>query len=163
MIDTPVLAPLGGERIIATVGNLMRVGGFMGMKPTRYSLVFTDRRIIFAEHTKERVAATMNQARGDAKAKGKGFLGQWGAQLDATSNYHEVYLHMPPDAALAESPGNFAIDRGTIKKVKYKTGTGTDGTGPDQVTIRTTSEKYKLQVIYLLSDVKEAFRSAGVY
>ncbi len=66
----------------------------------------------------------MNQSRGDAKANGKGFLGQWGAQLDATSNYHEVYLHMPPDAALAESPGNFAIDRGTIKKVKYKTRDG---------------------------------------
>ncbi len=54
MIDTPVPAPLAGERILATVGNLMRVGGFMGMKPKRYSLILTDRRIIFAEHTKRR-------------------------------------------------------------------------------------------------------------
>ena len=162
MIDTPIPAPPAGERILATIGNLMRVGGFMGMKPKRYSLIFTDRRIIFAEHTKAKVAAMMNQSRGDAKANGKGFLGQWGAQLDATCKHHEVYLHMPPDAALAESPGNFAIDRGMIKKVKYKTGTGPDGEGPDQVTIKTTSEKYKLQVIYLLSDVKDAFRSAGI-
>lgn len=162
MIDTPATQPTG-ERILAVIGDLIRVEGFMGMKQKRYSLVLSDRRIIFAELTKEKITTMMNQARGDAKADGKGLLGQWGAQLAAPSNYHEVYWHIPPDAALAESPGNFAIDRATIKKVKYKIGMVADEpSGSDQVTIKTTAEKYKLQVSGSLSTVKEAFRLAGI-
>jgi hypothetical protein len=163
MVDMPTPTPPAGERILAVIGDLTRVGGFMGVKQKRYSLVLSDRRIIFAELTKEKITAMMNQARDDAEADGKGFLGQWGAQLKAPSNYHEVYWHIPPDAALAESPGNFAIDRATIKKVKYKIGVVADEpSASDQVTIKTTSEKYKLQVSGPLSIVKEAFRLAGI-
>ena len=163
MIDAPSPAPPTGERVLAIIGNLTRVGGFMGVKQKRYSLVLTDHRIIFAELTKEKVSAMAKQAQSEAKAEGKGFLGQWGAQFRAPSNYHEKYWQTAPDATLAESPGNFAIDRTTIKKVKFKTGIVDDEhTTSDQVTIKTTSEKYKLQVGGSLSAAKEAFRAAGI-
>jgi hypothetical protein len=164
MIDAPTSAPSTGESILAVIGNLTRVSGFMGVKQKKYSLVLTDRRIIFAELTKEKVSAMVKQAQSDAKAGGKGLLGQWGAQLRAPSDYHEKYWQTPLDAALAESPTNFAIDRTAIKKVKFKTGIVDDQhTTSDQVTINTTSEKYKLQVGGSLSAVKDAFRTAGLF
>lgn len=165
MTDAPVPAPAPptGEHILAVIGNITRVGGFMGVKQTRYSLVLTDYRIIFAELTKEKVSAMVKQAQSDAKAEGKGFLGRWGAQLRAPSNYHERYWQMALDATLAESAGNFAIDRTTIKKVKFKAGIVDDEhTTFDQVTIKTTSDKYKLRVNGRLSATKEAFRAAGI-
>jgi hypothetical protein len=163
MIDTPTPVPPTGERTLAVIGNLTRVGGFMGVKQKAYSLIVTDRRIIFAELSKEKISAMVKQARTDAKAEGKGLLVQWGAQLRAPSDYHEKYWQTPPEAALAESPNNFAIDRTTIKKVKFKTGIVDDEHNTsDQVTIKTTSEKYKLQVSGSLSAVKDAFRAAGI-
>jgi hypothetical protein len=122
MADTPTPALPTDECILAVIGNLTRVGGFMGMKQEAYSLILTDRRIIFAELTKETVAELVSQARSDAKAEGKGFLGQWGALVRAPANYHDRYWQTPPAAALTESPSNFAIERAAIKKMKFKTG-----------------------------------------
>ena len=39
--------------------------------------------MIFAELTKARITSMVNEARETAKAQGKGFMGQWGAQLSA--------------------------------------------------------------------------------
>ncbi len=163
MANDSAPTPSAGERILAVIGGLTRVGGFMGVKQKAYSLIITDRRLVFAELTKETMSALTSQARGAAKAEGKGFLGQLGAQFRAPSNYHDRYWQMPPDSALAESPDNFAIDRALIKKVKFKTGRVDDThTQSDEVTIKTTSDKYKLQVSGSLSAVKEAFREAGL-
>ena len=110
------------------------------------------------------MTAQIEQARTDAKAQGKGFLGQWGAQLGASGRHHEVYWRMPPEAALAESPGNFAIDRAAIEKVKFHRGT-TDAENrstPDYVTIKTSADKLKLMARGSLSEVEEAFRDAGI-
>lgn len=156
-------APAGDEHIVAVIGNLARVGGFMGTRQKAYSLILSDRRVIFAELSKQKIAALVSQARSDAKAERKGLLGRLGAQMRATSDYHERYWQMTPDAALGESPDNFAIDRASIKKVKFKTGMVDDEhSTSDQVTIKTTAEKYKLQVRGSLSAVKEAFRTAGL-
>ena len=51
----------------------------------------------------------------------------------------------------------------TIKKVKFKTGIVDDThSQSDQVTIKTTSKSYKLNVNGLLSSVQEGFRTAGL-
>ena len=153
-----------GERILAVLGNLTQTGGFMGMKAKTYSIIITDWRLIFAELTKERITAMVNQARDAAKAEGKGFFGQWGAQLGTSFNYHEVYWQMAPEAALAETPGNFAIDRRAIQSVKFKAGMMDDEghSSPDQIVIKTTSGKHTLQVNGSLGSVKEAFRQTGI-
>jgi hypothetical protein len=152
------------ERTLAVIGNLTQLGGFMGMKAKTYSLIITDWRVIFAELTKERITAMVNQARDEAKADGKGFFGQWGAQLGTSFNYHEVYWQMLPDAALAETPGNFAIDRREIRSVKFKAGMADDDghSSPDQLIIKTTSGKHTLQVNGSLGAVRDAFRNAGI-
>lgn len=58
------------------------------------------------------------QARDQAKAEGKGFLGQWGDQLKSGFHFSQRYLTMTPNAALAETPGNFALENSGIREVK---------------------------------------------
>ena len=71
----------GGELTIAIVGNLTRMNGLMGMKQKRSTRILTDRRIIFAVLTEERLAGVMGQARNETEIGGKGLLSKWGAQL----------------------------------------------------------------------------------
>lgn len=152
-----------GEQVLAVVGGLALVTGFLGLKHTLYSLVITDSRVIFAHLTKERMAEIVGQARDAAKTQGKGFFGQWGAQLGASAGYHERYREMSPEAALAEEPGNFAINRADIRKVRFKRGAADEYTSsPDRVIIKTASQTYKLQVAGSLRAVKDAFRQAGL-
>lgn len=151
------------ERTIAVIGNLTRASGFMGVKQKAYTLMITDRRLLFAELTKERMNAVLAQAKEEAKAQGKGFFGQWGAQLGGSMNQHQAYWQMSPEEALAEAPGNFEVDRGAIKEVKFKTGISDDEhNSPDMVIIKTTGDTYKLQVGGALSAVKGAFKEAGI-
>lgn len=162
-MDTPIYTSPAGERTLAVIGRLTRVSGFMGVRQKVYSLILTDRRLIFAELSKDRIAALTGQARDQAKDNGKGLWGQWGAQRRALGGYDETYWQLTPDEALAESPSNFAVDRADIKKVKFKTGMVDDERStPDQVTIKTTTDKYKLTVNGSLSSAKEAFRAAGI-
>lgn len=160
----PTPAPASGaERVLAVVGNLTRHSGFMGMKQTTYSLVITGHRLIFAELTREKITAMVNQARDSAKAEGKGFFGQWGAQIGTSFNYHEVYWQMPPDAALAETPGNFAIARSEFQKAKFKLGVTDDSHNtPDQLIIKAASGKHEFAVNGSLGAVKDAFRQTGL-
>lgn len=162
-MNMPDPASPGDERVVAIVGNLTRVSGLMGTRQKRYSLILTDRRVIFAELSKDKLKAVVDQARSEAKAQGKGFFGRWSAEFKAPATCHEAYWQMTPDAALTESPGNFAVDHTEIEKVKFKAGMVDEAHAtPDQITIKTASDKYKLNVGGSLSAAKEAFRSAGI-
>ncbi len=161
--SAPAQPAASGERVIAVIGNLTQVGGFMGMKQKTFTLMITDRRLVFAELTKEKITAMVNQARDSAKAQGKGFFGQWGAQLGSSMNYHEAYWQMSPDAALAENPGNFAIERGAFQSAKFKIGiTDDEHNTPDELVIKAASGKYKFNVNGSLGAVKDVFRQAGL-
>jgi len=154
------------ERTLTVIGNLTRASGFMGLKQKTYSLIITDRRLIFAELTREKMKETWKQAGNNAKGQGKGLLRQWGAQLEAFDDYHRRYRDMPPDMALAETPVNFAIGRDLIKKVRFRSedrGIGGSDSHFDEVIIKTTTDKIRLLVMHsLLPSVREAFRGAGI-
>ncbi|MDY0341706.1 MAG: zinc ribbon domain-containing protein [Coriobacteriia bacterium] len=159
----PAAASANGEQILAVIGNLTLVGGFMGLKQKAYTLVITDRRLIFAELTKEKIAAMVNAARDDAKASGKGFFGQWGAQLKSSMSYHDVYWQLSPDAALAETSGNWAIERSQYQGAKFRMGVSDEDTNtPDVLTIKAASGKYKFNVQGSLSALKKTFREVGL-
>jgi hypothetical protein len=83
--------------------------------------VITPYQLIFAQMTGDMVKDAAMQARDQAKAEGKGFLGQWSDQLKASFGYTKKYLTMSPAAIIAETPGNFAIDNNSISEIKMKT------------------------------------------
>ena len=82
--------------------------------------VITAQQLIIAQMTSEMLKDTAMQARDQAKAQGKGFLGQWSEQLKASFGYTNRYLTMDPAAIIAETPGNFAIDNNSISEIKLK-------------------------------------------
>ena len=74
--------------------------------------------MIFAQMTAEMIKAAVQIAKDQAKAEGKGFWGQWNDQLKASFGYAQRYLSMDPNAALAETLGNWAVNNGAVQEVK---------------------------------------------
>ena len=66
----------------------------------------------------------MNQAvrtaREQAKAQGKGFLGQWGAQLGWLEVLRRQYLSMSVQAIRSQYPGGFFIANAQVSRVRFQ-------------------------------------------
>jgi hypothetical protein len=113
-----------------------------------YAGVITTKRMIFAQLTADMLNQAAQQARDQAKAEGKGFLGAWGDQLRATFGYINRYLNIPPDMILAETPGNAAIYNNTINAVNVHLKGQHENDGPREfeVEIKTTAANYKYRM-----------------
>jgi len=111
--NPPVTQP-GGETAGGVI--LLRKPKSMGKWDT-FTGVVTTHRLIFAQMTSQMLTEAAQQSRDQAKAEGKGFFGQWADQLRATFGYTKKYLTMPPQAILAETPGNFALDNNGISRI----------------------------------------------
>jgi len=125
------------------------IGAFLLRKPKSlgrwdsYAAVLTTRRMIFAQITKDMVNRAVEEAKQRAKAEGKGFLGQWSAQLGATFGYVQRYLSMEPSAILSETPGNFYIENSAISEIKLKERRGGPKTQPEfEMEISSSSGKF---------------------
>jgi hypothetical protein len=105
------------EQVCGAIPGAARKKGFMGMSADNYVLVVTNQRILFATQSKEIMQQQIEQARQAAKAQGKNFLSQWGAQL--TANNGQRYLQMDPQAVLAEHPENFFYLNAQIRSVRF--------------------------------------------
>ncbi|MDI6900733.1 MAG: zinc ribbon domain-containing protein [Anaerosomatales bacterium] len=173
--ETPVPAPLptpvpaaqpvaSGERVVATVGGLNLKAGLL--KRESATIVVTDRRVIVAKISKEMMKQVVADARDSAKAGGKGFLGQIGAQMSAWSGWAERYLAMSPDEVMAENADNVSIDRAQVTKVSFKHGHAVDDgatSTPDRIVLKTGVGKFDFELMYGdLGQAKRAFRSAGL-
>lgn len=152
------------EAVRAVIPNATLKAGFLGVKSRQYTLILTDQRVIFAQITTAMMKQLVADARDGAKSEGKGFFGQWGAQLSAYSAFAEGYLAMPPEQALSEAPDNFAIERSTITKTATKTRhTGDDSDiATDYLVIKTTGKKYDITLGSGLGQAKQALAAASI-
>ena len=167
MSDNSQVAPAQastGEGVRAVIPNATLRSGFMGVKSKSYTLILTDRRVIFAQITMAMMKQLVADARDGAKPEGKGFLGQWGAQLSAYSAWAQRYLEMSPDQALAETAANFAIERSDITKTSMKTrhGYNEDIATSEHVVIKTTGKKYDIALNSGASEAKRALEAEGM-
>lgn len=153
-----------GEAVYAVIPNATLRAGFLGVKTRQYTLILTDRRIIFAQITMAMMKQLVAEARDGAKSEGKGFFGQWGAQLTAYSAFAERYLEMPPEQTLSEAADNFAIERSTITKTSTKTREPHDdnGVSTDHLVIKTTGKKYDIMLGSGKGQAKQALDAAGM-
>ncbi len=145
-----------GERIVGIIPAVRRKTGLFSSKV--YNLVVTDRRIVFAEATKE----LLNQAAADAaretKEQGKGFLARTFATATSSTRVYEKYRQMTPRAILTETGGNYAVALEDVKSVRFNIWTmhmrqeqqQMGRTGKDEMVIKTTGEKIKLIFEYWL-------------
>ncbi len=127
------------ESVVGVISFVERRKGLFGSES--FNLVLTADRLVFAKVTSEMLKAAVAEARQEAKAQGKGFFGQWGAQLGASGNIAERYYQMPVDAILREHSDNFQLPLGQIQKVQVKHGHfDEDQANPDYLIIRAGSK-----------------------
>lgn len=166
----PVVAPAaapaaaGSEHVVSMISNAMLRAGFMGVKTKPYVLVFTPQRIIFARVTNDMLKQAVADARDGAKSEGKGFFGQWGAQLTAYTDLANRYLETPPEQILHENPDNFAVALSEVTKAKFKMGT-TDENGADtsdRLILKTTGKTYTIVLNGTIASAKQALSAVGL-
>ncbi|MGC9523078.1 MAG: zinc ribbon domain-containing protein [Anaerolineae bacterium] len=142
--------PAPTEPIVSITPSVQRRKGFLGMGYETFSLVLTPTRMIFAALDKQRMAALVNEARTEAKAEGKGFFGQWGAQLRWLDLLVRQLRAMTPEQILAQRPGSFAIPNSSISRVRVRRRevNAGDGDSRTQITliIDTAGDKHKFEV-----------------
>ena len=124
------------ERVVGYIPAVRMKTGLFGSKA--YTLVFTDRRLLFAELTDRVLTRLVTDARAAAKASGGGFMGQWGAQLEAAASAGRQYLAMTPEAILAETPGNLAVTPAEVRRleIRRESREGSGGLDKDCLKIR---------------------------
>ncbi len=92
----------------------------MGLKYESFNLIVTPYRLILAFVTKPMMDEAITAAREQAKAQGKGWLGQVGAQIGWLGLVCQRYQSMTVDAILALTPGTFFIPLNTVRQVRFK-------------------------------------------
>ena len=107
----PPQPAINNEALIGIIPAVSRKKNMMAMEG--FNIIVTQRRMIFALMTNDMI----NQAAKQAGTEG-GFL--VGIINAATIGYtfYRRYLTMPPDAALAENPQNFAVELSQVRKIK---------------------------------------------
>ncbi len=106
------------ETALGVISNL-RKHSFLGTGPT-FTLVVTDRRLVFAQLTKRMLQEAAAAAQHQGKAEGKGFFSRWGDQLRTAATVHQRYLQMSVESMLAETAGNFAIENAAVLALSIK-------------------------------------------
>ena len=136
---------MSDETVVGVIPTARIKTGFFSSKT--FTLVFTDRRLILAEATKELVNAETERAKAAAKETGGSSFSQWSAQLTSGSSFGTHYVGTDPLAVLAESPGNSALGPGDVRTLKVERKTrnvgGDDGVDVQflKVTIETATGK----------------------
>ena len=146
----PVSSPsaVGGERIVGVIPAIRRKTGLFSSKT--YSLVVTDRRILFAEVTQQMATQAAKDAAEEAKAEGKGFFGRAAQTALSGHRIYQKYWQMAPEAILAETPGNYAVELRDIVSVQVHAGMWDEVHGQhdqDEMRIKTHREKMKLTFV----------------
>jgi len=126
-----------GETLIGAATGLERKKGLF--KTDTFTMIVTDKRLIFAKVTNE---ILKEQA---AQLKGQGFMARMQASMSGdhiTSRYDNI----APEQALAENSDNFAVDRSEIKKIKFNINlVDTDSKRDNDVKMEIQTVREKLQ------------------
>ena len=108
-----------GEPIVGIIG-LQRRTGFMGMGVETFNMIVTPQRLAFVAVSNEVMKEAVNTAREQARAAGKGFFGQMGAQLAWMDVLFARYQAAPVDVTLAQSPGSFLFLNQQVSSIRLK-------------------------------------------
>ena len=148
----PNRAAAPAEMVCGVIPGAFQRKGMLGLGQQSITLVLTNYRVIFAMQTNQMLQEQVRLVRAEAKEEGKGFFGQWGAQLSASSKY---YQQKPPEAILAEQPGNFFIPHNQLGAVKFHVIRGADDSR-DEYRLDFEAATGKVSVLFTMIDQKKA-------
>ncbi len=141
-----------GEDLLGIIPALNKQVGIL--KSKMYTLVVTNRRLIFAELTNKMLQAAASEA--NEQSKGKGIFSRMKDVYTSPQRVYSRYQNMAVEEILRETPGNFAVNNNEVKAVRishvriprghYINERGNRDKG--SMLIRTTREKIKLTFQY---------------
>lgn len=105
------------NKILSIIPNLRKRKIFSNES---YSLIVFKNETIFAKLTSKILNEDVKKAKEKAKAEGKGFFGQWGAQMGASFNYEKRYQNMSYNDIVNETQGNLVFNNDLISKIKIR-------------------------------------------
>ncbi|MDD5605511.1 MAG: hypothetical protein WC231_06435 [Dehalococcoidales bacterium] len=135
------------EKTISVIPGAYRPKSF-GRKDS-FTIICTNERTILAQFTSQMMKTAVKEARDKAKEEGKGFFGQWGAQMTSTSNYHQRYWEMSPADILTETEGNFDLPHPQLDRLKAKKKVEHDEDSFEvktELQFETARDKYKFMI-----------------
>lgn len=88
--------------------------------PKSFALVITEQRTILITLTSEMLKQAIVEARDDAAADGKGFMGKWAAQMKASLGYTSRFLDMDPEEIIRQYPEHEVMDNNSLSKVRIQ-------------------------------------------
>jgi len=132
----------------------------MGMRQDAYNMIVTPSRLVFAYVSPELMKQATKQAREQAKQQGKGFLGQWGAQLAWLDLLHRHYHALSIEDILARYAGSFVVQNHQVQKVRYRQVRDQEsGQSTDELILRTGDGKLRFKLLRgNLRQVKQLLR-----
>ncbi|MGC8958600.1 MAG: BTAD domain-containing putative transcriptional regulator [Chloroflexia bacterium] len=101
---------------IVDVIPLQRRSGFMGMSVETFNLIVTPQRLILLPLSRQEVQEAVKEAREQARAAGRGFFGQWGAQLAWLPVLCARYRATPAES-LAQTPGSTVLWKQEVRAI----------------------------------------------
>lgn len=111
-------SPAPPEPILDVIPMQQR-SGFMGVSVKSFNMIVTPQRLLLMPITKPEIEEAVKTAREQARAAGKGFFGQWGAQLAWMQVLYERYRATPVER-LAQTPGCTVIWNQEVRSVRLK-------------------------------------------
>jgi len=104
------------EEVIGVIANARKMKLF-GASWDSYNIIVTRRRMILVQMTAAMLNVAVMEAQQQAKAEGKGFFAIAKDQMAASFQFPLRYETMPPELALSETPGNFALENARISAI----------------------------------------------
>lgn len=135
----------GHEKILGIINSMRQKTGLFSSR--LFNLVITNRRIIFANITKEMLNQAAKEAAEEGKAEGRGFLARSALMLKSPERISQKQWSMAPDSILQEDMNNFFIDYNDILSIKIRSGAYIHEQGQyenDRMIIKTRANKFNL-------------------
>ncbi len=147
-MTNPAPAPAASaEPVLGFVPTVQRRSGFMGLKAEAFTVMVTPARLVFIPIGSDEMKQAVAEARDRAKQAGKGFFGQWGAQLAWLGILHERLVATPIETLLTSRPGSFFIALSIIKRVKIDVDLGDeDSPSTTRLVIETHAGKHSYEL-----------------
>lgn len=139
------------ERIVGII-TVQQRKGFMGAATETYNMIVTPSRLALVFVSNKEMQQAVVVARDQARAEGKGFFGQMGAQMGWLNVLYRRYEQAPIDASLAGAPGSFVIASQEVRSIRlhdpvHVTNVRQANTTRSEMTVETAAAKFKFELV----------------
>ncbi len=107
-----------GETVNVTISNFQKPKSFG--RWDAYILLATPLNLMIVQLTKDMINQSIRQVQEQAKSEGKGFFGQWAAQLGTSFDYAAQYRGCTKEQVLAKVPSVLIIPHSSVSQVELR-------------------------------------------